>query len=125
MPRIFIEVKEPKRTDGVEQFKVYMNATGASLGVWSNGTANTYLLRINPKSPGDEVDWRELRNIPGKKEKLADVNSPLLRRDLEPTTDFLSVIRECENYIKAHDGTDAFDELLNLSFQSFSTKGQI
>jgi type I restriction enzyme M protein len=116
VPRIFVEVKQPTRIDGVEQLKVYMNATGTGLGVWSNGTAHTYLLRLNPKSPGEDPDWRELRNIPGKQEKLADVDSPLLRRDLEPTPDFLSVVRECENYIKAHEGTDAFDELFKLIF---------
>lgn len=101
-PRVFIEVKEPARTDGIEQLKVYMNATGCSLGAWSNGTTHAYLLRINPKVAGEEPDWRELRNVPGKSEKLADVDTPLLRKELEPTTDFLSVIRECE---KLHQGT--------------------
>jgi type I restriction enzyme M protein len=115
-PRIFIEVKQPKRIDGIEQLKVYMNATGTSLGVWSNGESHNYLLRINPKRAGEEPDWRELRNIPGKTEQLADVDTPLLRRDLEPTTDFLSVVRESENYIKAHEGADPFEELFKLIF---------
>jgi type I restriction enzyme M protein len=115
-PRIFIEVKQPKRLDGIEQLKVYMNATGTSLGVWSNGESHSYLLRINPKRAGEEPDWRELRNVPGKTEQLADVDTPLLRRDLEPTTDFLSVVRESENYIKAHEGADPFEELFKLIF---------
>ncbi len=115
-PRLFIEVKQPKRLDGIEQLKVYMNSTGTSLGVWSNGEHHSYLLRNNPKHPGEEADWRELRNIPGKSEQLADVDTPLLRSDLEPTTDFLSVVRECEDYIKAHEGADPFDEIFKLIF---------
>src|SRR5262249_36865395 len=27
-PRLFVEVKQPKRSDGIEQLKVYLNATG-------------------------------------------------------------------------------------------------
>jgi type I restriction enzyme M protein len=116
IPRIFIEVKQPKRSDGMEQLKVYLNAMGTPLGVWSNGSTHTYLLRINPKRAGVEADWRELRNIPAKSEKLEDVDTPLTRKDLEPTSDFLAVVRECENYIKAHEGADPFDELFKLIF---------
>jgi type I restriction enzyme M protein len=37
-PRIFIEVKKPNRKDGVDQLRVYMNATGCRLEtVWKVG----------------------------------------------------------------------------------------
>ncbi|NCD03808.1 MAG: hypothetical protein EOM00_12615 [Clostridia bacterium] len=115
IPRIFIEVKKPERKDGIEQLKVYQNATGCRLGLWSNGEApHVYLLRIEPKEGEEEATWRELRNIPGKNEKLADVDSPITRKELEPLTDFLSVIRECEDHIKAHEGANAFDEIFKL-----------
>lgn len=115
IPRIFIEVKKPERKDGVEQLKVYLNATGCRLGLWSNGTSpHVYLLRIEPKENEEEASWRELRNIPAKNEKLVDVDNPITRKELEPLTDFLSIIRECEDYIKAHEGTDPFDEIFKL-----------
>lgn len=115
VPRIFIEVKKPERKDGIEQLKVYLNATGCKLGLWSNGTPpHVYLLRNEPKTGEEEATWRELRNIPGKTEKLADVDNPITRKELEPLTDFLSVIRECEDYIKAHEGTNPFDEIFKL-----------
>lgn len=114
-PRIFIEVKKPERKDGIEQLKVYQNATGCRLGLWSNGIPpHVYLLRIEPKEGEEEATWRELRNIPGKSEKLADVDSPITRKELEPLTDFLSIIRDCEDHIKAHEGANAFDEIFKL-----------
>lgn len=115
VPRIIIEVKKPSRRDGIEQLKVYQNATGCRLGLWSNGTPPyVYMLRNEPKPGEEEVTWRELRNIPGKTEKLSDVDDPITRKELEPLTDFLSVVRECEDYIKAHEGTNAFDEIFKL-----------
>ena len=115
--RVFVEVKRPKRNDGIEQLKVYMNATGCRIGLWSNGEPpHVYLLRIEPAEDQEEATWRELRNIPKKTESLTDVDSPITRKELEPVKDFLSIIRECENHIKAHEGVDAFDEIFKLIF---------
>jgi type I restriction enzyme M protein len=116
-PRIFVEVKKPKRKDGVEQLKVYLNATGCRIGLWSNGAPpHVYLLRIEPKDGEEGATWRELRNIPAKKEKLADVDTPITRRELEPVSDFLGILKECEDYIKAHEGTSPFEEIFKLIF---------
>lgn len=115
--RIFIEVKKPNRKDGIDQLRVYMNATGCRLGVWSNGTPpHSYLLRIEPTESREEPDWRELRNIPRRTEKLDDVDSPITRKELSPVTDFLDILRECEDYIKAHEGVSPFEELFKLIF---------
>lgn len=35
-PKIIVECKKPKRKDGIEQLKSYMNAKGAPVAVWSN-----------------------------------------------------------------------------------------
>lgn len=114
-PRIFVEVKKPNRKDGVDQLQVYMNATGCRLGLWSNGDPpHVYLLRIEAKEHEEEATWRELRNIPAAKEDLADVDTPITRRQLEPATDFLSVLRECEDHIKAHEGVNVFEEIFKL-----------
>lgn len=116
-PRIFIEVKKPERMDGLEQLKVYMNATGCRLGMWSNGTSSSVsLLRVEPKEFEEEATWRELRNIPSAKETLSDVDNPITRADLRPVDDFLSILRDCENYIKAHEGSNPFDEIFKLIF---------
>jgi type I restriction enzyme M protein len=115
--RIFVEVKQPNRKDGIEQLQVYMNATGCRLGLWSNGTPpHIYLLRLEPKEGQEEASWRELRNIPAQSEDLATVDSPVTRADLEPVTDFLSILRECEDNIKAHEGVNVFEEIFKLIF---------
>ena len=115
VPRIFIEVKKPDRKDGIDQLKVYMNATGCRLGLWSNGQPpHVYLLRIEPKEGEEEATWRELRNIPRKTEKLDDIDSPITRKELEPLSDFLSIVEDCEDHIKAHEGSDPFDKLFKL-----------
>jgi len=114
-PRVFVEVKKEHRLDGLEQLKVYMNATGCRLGLWFNGTSpRVNLLRIEPTGDVEEPSWRELRDIPAKDEQLADVDNPLTRADLAPVDDFLSTLRDCEDFIKAHEGTDPFNEIFKL-----------
>jgi type I restriction enzyme M protein len=117
VPRIFVEVKKPNRKDGIDQLQVYMNATGCKIGLWSNGDPpHVYLLRIEPKPGEEEPRWRELRNVPAKNEKLADVDTPITRKELDPVHDFLAILKECEDYIKAHEGTSPFDEIFKLIF---------
>jgi type I restriction enzyme M protein len=116
-PRIFVEVKKPNRKDGVEQLQVYMNATGCRVGLWSNGSPpHVYLLRIEPNEQSEDATWRELRNIPRRTEQIADVDTPITRAELEPVKDFLSLFRECEDFIKAHEGANPFDEIFKLIF---------
>ncbi|QNH22249.1 N-6 DNA Methylase [Xanthomonas sp. GW] len=115
--RIFVEVKKPDRKDGVDQLEVYMNATGCRLGLWSNGgTPHVYLLRVEPKDGQEEASWRELRNIPAAEEDISSVDRPLTRSQLEPVNDFLAILRECEDHIKAHEGVNVFDEIFKLIF---------
>lgn len=116
-PRIFVEVKKPSRKDGLDQLQVYMNATGCRLGLWSNGAPpHSYLLRIEPTEAKELPDWRELRNIPRRTEKLDDVDSPITRKEMAPVVDFLDILRECEDYIKAHEGANPFEEIFKLIF---------
>ena len=115
--RIFVEVKKPNRKDGVDQLQVYMNAKACRLGLWSNGSGpHVYLLRTEPKEGAEEASWRELRNIPRRNEDLATVDTPITRRELEPTSDFLSLLKECEDHIKAHEGVSVFEEIFKLIF---------
>ena len=45
---LVIETKKPRRKDGIEQLKSYMNATGATFGLWTNGLDEKFLLRSKP-----------------------------------------------------------------------------
>lgn len=114
-PRIFVEVKKPNVKEGIEQLKTYMNVTGGRLGLWSNGDPPyVYLLRTPAQNLDEKDTWKEIRNIPGKNESLAAIDTPIERRDLIPIKDFLSIVRSCEDYIKAHEGADAFNEIFKL-----------
>ena len=44
-PYIMVELKKPKLKDGKEQLKSYCNATGAPIGVWSNGDSISFYHR--------------------------------------------------------------------------------
>ncbi len=44
-PYIVVELKKPKLKDGKEQLKSYCNATGAPIGVWSNGESISFYHR--------------------------------------------------------------------------------
>jgi type I restriction enzyme M protein len=115
--RVFVEVKKPERKDGVDQLEVYMNATGCRLGLWSNGTPpHVYLLRIEPQGGEEQPTWRELRNIPSRTESISDVDSPITRDQLVPVQDFLAILKECEDHIKAHEGLNVFEEIFKLIF---------
>jgi type I restriction enzyme M protein len=49
-PKIIVECKKPKRKDGIEQLKSYMNAKGAPVAVWSNGADSIILYRPTRRS---------------------------------------------------------------------------
>jgi type I restriction enzyme M protein len=48
VPYIMVEVKKPKLKDGKEQLKSYCNATGAPIGIWTNGDSISYYHRKDP-----------------------------------------------------------------------------
>ncbi len=50
VPYIIVELKKPKLSDGKEQLKSYCNATGAPIGVWTNGEQISYYNRKDPSS---------------------------------------------------------------------------
>ena len=67
VPYIIVELKKPKLTDGKEQLKSYCNATGAPIGVWTNGEQISYYNRKDPNY------FEPITNIPKVSEKLADI----------------------------------------------------
>ena len=47
-PYIVVEVKKPKRMDGLQQLKSYCNPEGSPIGVWTNGAEIVILHREEP-----------------------------------------------------------------------------
>ncbi len=68
-PYIIVELKKPKTKGGKEQLKSYCNASGAPIGVWTNGKEISHYNRKDPNY------FEDITDIPKANQTLADINS--------------------------------------------------
>jgi len=109
-PYIIIEVKKPRRKDGLEQLHSYMNATGVYYGGWINGNDAVYQLRIEPNL------FEELPRLPAVNEDLDDVKTPIKKNQLKPIHDLKEEVQYLEDTVLANAGVSAFEEIFRLIF---------
>ena len=117
-PYIMVELKKPKLKDGKEQLKSYCNATGAPIGVWSNGESISFYHRKDPNY------FEDIPGIPKATEKLSDILSErwtikeLIEKDKLVTErkSLKDLILEMEDEVLANAGVDVFEELFKLIF---------
>ena len=64
---IIVEVKKPKLLEGKKQLYSYCNATGAPIGIWSNGGQISYYNRKDPNY------FEDLTDIPKVDQTLEDI----------------------------------------------------
>ncbi|HEY9184318.1 MAG TPA: N-6 DNA methylase [Salegentibacter sp.] len=115
---IMVELKKPKLKDGKEQLKSYCNATGAPIGVWSNGDSISFYNRKDPNY------FEDIPNIPRATEKLSDILKErwtiddLVQKDKLVTEkkSLKDLILEMEDEVLANAGVDVFEELFKLIF---------
>lgn len=115
---IMVELKKPKLKDGKEQLKSYCNATGAPIGVWTNGDSISYYNRRDPNY------FKDIPNIPSVHEKLSDVLTKrwtiddLIANDKIATQrkSLKDLVLEMEDEVLANAGVDVFEELFQLIF---------
>ncbi len=111
-PKIIVECKKPKRKDGIEQLKSYMNAKGAPVAVWSNGSDSIILYRPYPK----EFD-NTLFDIPKRGQQPKDVlTAQKTLLDLKKEFNFKEIIQGLEELVLADSGKDEFNEIFKLIF---------
>ena len=113
-----VEVKKPKRRDGLEQLKSYCNAEGSPIGVWCNGREIVYLHREEPNV------FKSLPDIPRADQKLSDLLAE--RWDIDRLTrenrlvkerlSLKSIILDMEDLVLANAGVDAFEEVFKLIY---------
>jgi len=111
-PKIIVECKKPKRKDGIEQLKSYMNAKGAPVAVWSNGSDSIILYRPHPKEFDDT-----LFDIPRRNQQPKDVleaKKTLLQ--LRKEFNFKKIVQDLEELVLADSGKDEFNEIFKLIF---------
>lgn len=115
---IIVEVKTPKRSDGIEQLKSYCNAEGSPIGVWTNGSEVVVMHRVEPNL------YRALTDIPNVHQTLESISAE--RVTLAQLTEWdklvterlslKDVILDLENLVLANAGVDAFEEVFKLIY---------
>ncbi len=117
-PYIIIELKKPKLKDGKEQLKSYTNATGAPIGVWTNGKQISHYNRKDPNY------FEDIINIPKAEQNLADIlQERFTLKDLiikdkiaNERKSLKDIIEEMEDEVLANAGVDVFEEVFKLIF---------
>jgi len=117
-PYIVVELKSPKLKDGKEQLKSYCNATGAPIGVWTNGNSISYYHRKDPNF------FEDIPTIPTADEKLSDILkktwfiNDLVKKDklVNERKSLKDLILEMEDEVLANAGVDVFEEVFKLIF---------
>ena len=110
LPYVIFETKKPKRKDGIEQLKSYMNATGVPYGAWTNGIEEVIIFRKDPNI------FEYLPRLPAVNEDIDDVKQPLRKKDLRPIENLKEMVQDVENTVLANAGVSAFDGIFPLIF---------
>ena len=115
---IIVELKKPKLKDGKNQLRSYCNATGAPIGVWTNGEQISHYHRKDPNYFEDVTD------IPKSTQSLKDILSErftlkdLITKDklANERKSLKAIILEMEDEVLANAGVDVFEEVFKLIF---------
>lgn len=115
---IVVELKKPKLKDGKNQLRSYCNATGAPIGVWTNGEKISHYHRKDPNY------FEDITDIPKGNQTLKDILSERFTlRDLiikdkivNERKSLKDIILEMEDEVLANAGVDVFEEVFKLIF---------
>lgn len=115
---IIVELKKPKLKDGKSQLRGYCNATGAPIGVWTNGE---HISRYHRKDPNY---FEDITEIPKANQSLKDILSErftlkdLIIKDriANERRSLKDIILEMEDEVLANAGVDVFEEVFKLIF---------
>lgn len=115
---IIIELKKPKLKDGKDQLRSYCHATGAPIGVWTNGEQISHYHRKDPNY------FEDITDIPQTTQTIADIlNERFTLKDLilkdelsNKRKSLKEKILEMEDEVLANAGVDVFEEVFKLIF---------
>ena len=115
---VIVELKKPKLQDGKNQLRSYCNATGAPIGVWTNGE------QISPYNRKDPNYFEDISDIPNVNQTLADIlTERFTLRDLilkdkiaNERKSLKDIVLEMEDEVLANAGVDVFEEVFKLIF---------
>jgi type I restriction enzyme M protein len=115
---VIVELKKPKLKDGKNQLRSYCNATGAPIGVWTNGEQISHYHRKDPNY------FEDITDIPKYSQTLKDILSErftlkdLIIKDkiANERKSLKDIILEMEDEVLANAGVDVFEEVFKLIF---------
>ena len=115
---VIVELKKPKLTDGKNQLRSYCNATGAPIGVWTNGEKISHYHRKDPNY------FEDITDIPNVNQSLKDIlTERFTLKDLivkdkiaNERKSLKDIILEMEDEVLANAGVDVFEEVFKLIF---------
>ena len=115
---IIVELKKPKLKDGKNQLRSYCNATGAPIGVWTNGEQISHYHRKDPNY------FEDITDIPKASQSLKEILSErftlkdLIIKDkiANESKSLKDIILEMEDEVLANAGVDVFEEVFKLIF---------
>ena len=115
---IIVELKKPKLQDGKNQLRSYCNATGAPIGVWTNGEQISHYNRKDPNY------FEDISDIPNANQTLADILTErftlkdLILKDkiANERKSLKDIVLEMEDEVLANAGVDVFEEVFKLIF---------
>ena len=113
-----VELKKPRLRDGKSQLKSYCNATGAPIGVWTNGEQISHYNRKDPNY------FEDISDIPQVNQSLADILNErftlkeLILKDklVNERKSLKDIILDLEDEVLANAGVDVFEEVFKLIF---------
>ena len=117
-PFTVVEVKKPKLSEGKNQLRSYCNATGAPIGIWTNGQQISHYNRKDPNY------FEEIPDIPNANQSLSHILKVRFTLKDLIVNDKISnerrtlkdIILEMEDEVLANAGVDVFEEVFKLIF---------
>ena len=117
-PYIIVEIKRPELKDGKNQLRSYCNATGAPVGVWTNGEQVSHYHRKDPNY------FEDITDIPKEGQTLAEIiEERFTLKDLivkdkiaNERKSLKGIVLEMEDEVLANAGVDVFEEVFKLIF---------
>ena len=117
-PYIIVELKKPRLKEGKQQLRSYCNATGAPIGVWTNGGQISCYHRKDPNY------FESITDIPGSGQSLQDIlRERFTLKDLiikdkifNEKKSLKDIVLEMEDEVLANAGVDVFEEVFKLIF---------
>lgn len=91
-----VECKADGIKEGRKQLEIYLSMSEAEIGVWFNGREHLYLKKDYLK--GGKIAFQQLPNLPRYGQRIEDIGLHA-RKDLKPTKDLKSVLKDIRNHL--------------------------